>query len=211
MSGRRRPACSVRPSSGGRGRRRPPWPAAGACTGPAVRRVGRHRTGRFRRAALRGRRTGPSMTKRRVTGPSVTRRFECDRPTERGWRDRTFAPPGGDGVAPGGTRRPEAGAAGPMPAERCENGVQEGTFAPPGGVGGSSSAGDSVRGPCGKRSGWDRGVRATRTPASSPSGQETGLGTHYHRTGSHARHGPRPALTAYHPSSGHAARASTRA
>lgn len=45
---------------------------------------------------------------------------------------------------------------------------------------------------------------ATRTPASSPSGQETGLGTHYHRTGSRARHGPRPALTAHHPSSGFA-------
>lgn len=38
----------------------------------------------------------PDMTKSRVTGPSVTRLFECDRPTVRGWRDRTFASPGGD-------------------------------------------------------------------------------------------------------------------
>ncbi|WP_405677752.1 hypothetical protein OG239_33350 [Streptomyces sp. NBC_00868] len=37
----------------------------------------------------------PGTTKRRVTGPSVTRRSGCYRPTGRGWRDRTFAPPGG--------------------------------------------------------------------------------------------------------------------
>lgn len=40
-----------------------------------------------------------------------------------------------------------------------------------------------------------------------PQVKRRALRTHYHRTGSHACHGPRPALAAYHPSSGSTGRA----
>ncbi|MFE3787041.1 nitrilase-related carbon-nitrogen hydrolase [Streptomyces goshikiensis] len=43
----------------------------------------------------------------------------------------------------GQARRPEAGAAGPMPAKRCEDGVEERTFAPPGGVVGAGKPGEA--------------------------------------------------------------------